>query len=41
MAIQKFADNISSESEGNAAVIFRPSLHVFIRVGPQQVTKKA
>lgn len=41
VAVQKLADDICPEGEGDAAVVFSPTLHVFVGVGPQQVTQEA
>lgn len=40
VTIQEFADNISSESEGHSSVVLAPALHVFVGIGPQQVTEE-
>lgn len=38
--VQELGDNIRAEGEGDATVVFAPARHVFIRVGPQQVTQQ-
>lgn len=41
MSIEKFTDDISTKGEGHAPVIFPPSLHILVRVRPQEVTQKS
>ena len=41
VAVQELADHISSEREGDAAVVFPPALDVLIGVRPQQITQEA
>lgn len=41
VAVQELADDIGPEGEGDAAVVFSPTLHIFVWVGPQQVTQQA
>ena len=37
--VQKLADHIGSERERYAAVVLRPALNVFIRIGPKQIAQ--
>ena len=37
--VQELADHIGSERERYAAVVLRPALNVFIRIGPKQIAQ--
>lgn len=39
--VKELGDHVCAESEGDAAIVFAPSQHVFVRVGPQQVAEQA
>lgn len=39
--VKELGDHVCTESEGDTAVVFAPSQHVFVRVGPQQVAQQA
>ena len=41
VAVQELADHISSEGEGDAAVILAPALDVLVWVRPQQIAQEA
>ena len=41
VAVEELADHISSEGEGDAAVVLSPALHVLVWVRPQQITQEA
>lgn len=40
VTVEELADHVGSKSEGDAAVVLSPALHVFVRVGPQQVAQE-
>lgn len=40
MFVQELRDNISAEGERDATIVFAPARHVFVGVGPQQVTQQ-
>lgn len=39
--VQEFGHHVCAEGEGDSAVVLSPPQHVFIRVGPQQITQQA
>ncbi len=41
VAVQKFADHICTEGEGDPAVVLSPALYILIWVRPQKVTQQA
>ena len=41
VSVEELGDDVGAEGEGDAAVVLAPPLHVFVRVGPQQVAQQA
>lgn len=41
MTVEKLADHIGPEGEGNSPIVLPPALDIFVWVWPQQVTQQA
>lgn len=40
VAVEKFANNVHPKREGDTTVVLAPTMNIFVRIWPQQVTQK-
>lgn len=40
MPVEKLADDVGAEGEGDATIVLPPARHVLVRVRPQQVAQQ-
>ena len=41
VSVEELGHDVGAESEGDAAVVFAPTLDVFVRIGPEEIAEQA